>query len=133
MDKTMALTADYMNTRKQFGVAIASFQALRHRMADMKMQQELGRSMSYYASLKLNAPPEERRMAMARAKYQLGVTMRFVGQNAVQLHGGIAVTDEYIASHYFKKLTQLELSFGDSLHHVGQVSARMKETAGVFG
>ena len=71
-------------------------------------------------------------MAMARAKYQLGVAMRFVGQNAVQLHGGIAVTDEYIASHYFKKLTQLELSFGDSLHHLGQVSARMKETAGVF-
>jgi alkylation response protein AidB-like acyl-CoA dehydrogenase len=132
MDKTMALTADYMNTRKQFGVAIASFQALRHRMADMKMQQELGRSMSYYASLKLNAPTEERRTAMARAKYQLGVAMRFVGQNAVQLHGGIAVTDEYIGSHYFKKLTQLELSFGDSLHHLGQVSARMKETAGVF-
>ncbi|MEY2617724.1 MAG: hypothetical protein RL522_726 [Pseudomonadota bacterium] len=132
MDKAMQLTADYMNTRKQFGVPIASFQALRHRMADMKMQQELGRSMSYYASLKLNAPIEERRMAMARAKYQLGVAMRFVGQNAVQLHGGIAVTDEYIGSHYFKKLTQLELSFGDSLHHLGEVSARMKETAGVF-
>ncbi len=132
MDKTMQLTADYMNTRKQFGVPIASFQALRHRMADMKMQQELGRSMSYYASLKLNALPEERRMAMARAKYQLGVAMRFVGQNAVQLHGGIAVTDEYIGSHYFKKLTQLELSFGDSLHHLGEVSARMKDSAGVF-
>ena len=132
MDKAMQLTADYLNTRKQFGVPIASFQALRHRMADMKMQQELGRSMSYYASLKLNAPTEERRMAMARAKYQLGVAMRFVGQNAVQLHGGIAVTDEYIGSHYFKKLTQLELSFGDSLHHLGEVSARMKETAGVF-
>ncbi|MFY8103257.1 MAG: acyl-CoA dehydrogenase family protein [Ramlibacter sp.] len=132
MDKTMELTASYLNTRKQFGVPIASFQALRHRMADMKMQQELGRSMSYYASLKLNAPPEERRMALARAKYQVGVAMRFVGQNAVQLHGGIAVTDEYIVSHYFKKLTQLELSFGDSLHHLGEVSARMKETAGVF-
>ncbi|MEY4712425.1 MAG: hypothetical protein RIS88_1875 [Pseudomonadota bacterium] len=132
MDKTMQLTADYMNTRKQFGVPIASFQALRHRMADMKMQQELGRSMSYYASLKLNAPADERRLAMARAKYQLGVAMRFVGQNAVQLHGGIAVTDEYIGSHYFKKLTQLELSFGDSLHHLGEVSVRMKDSAGVF-
>lgn len=132
MDRTLALTLEYLNTRKQFGVPIASFQALRHRMADMKMQQELGRSMSYYASLKLNAAPEERRMAMARAKYQLGVAMRFVGQNAVQLHGGIAVTDEYIGSHYFKKLTQLELTFGDSLHHLGQVSAGMKETAGVF-
>jgi alkylation response protein AidB-like acyl-CoA dehydrogenase len=132
MDKTLAITAEYMNTRKQFGVAISSFQALRHRAADMKMQLELARSMSYYASLKLNAPAAERRAALARAKYQLGQSMRFVGQQAVQLHGGIGVTDEYIVSHYFKKLTQMEMTFGDSLHHLGEVSARMKETAGVF-
>ncbi len=132
MDKTLAITVDYMNTRKQFGVAIASFQALRHRVADMKMQLELGRSMSYYASLKLNAPADERRRAMARAKVQLGQSMRYVGQQAVQLHGGIAVTDEYIVSHYFKKLTQMEMVFGDTLHHLGEVSARMQDTAGVF-
>jgi alkylation response protein AidB-like acyl-CoA dehydrogenase len=132
IDRTMLLTAEYLNTRKQFGVTLATFQALRHRMADMKMQQELARSMSYYASLKLNAPAEERRRAMARAKYQLGVAMRFVGQNSVQLHGGIGVTDEYVGSHYFKKLTQLELEFGDTLHHLGEVSARMQDTAGVF-
>ena len=111
---------------------IASFQALRHRVADMKMQLELARSMSYYASLKLGAPAEERRAAMARAKVQLGQSMRFVGQQAVQLHGGIGVTDEYIVSHYFKKLTQLEVTFGDTLHHLGEVSARMQDTAGVF-
>jgi alkylation response protein AidB-like acyl-CoA dehydrogenase len=132
LDKTMEVTAEYMNTRKQFGVPLATFQALRHRMSDMKMQLELARSMSYYASLKLNAPPEERRRAMARAKYQLGVSMRFVGQNSVQLHGGIGVTDEYIGSHYFKTLTQLELTFGDTLHQLGEVSARMQDTAGVF-
>jgi hypothetical protein len=132
MDRTMDVTVEYMNTRKQFGVAIATFQALRHRVADMKMQLELARSMSYYASLKLNAPTEERRRAMARAKYQLGVSMRFIGQNAVQLHGGIGVTDEYIVSHYFKKLTQLELTFGDTLHHLGEVADRMQDTAGVF-
>jgi alkylation response protein AidB-like acyl-CoA dehydrogenase len=132
MDKTLAITAEYLNTRKQFGVAISSFQALRHRAADMKMQLELARSMSYYASLKLNAPAAERRAAMARAKYQLGQSMRFVGQQAVQLHGGIGVTDEYIVSHYFKKLTQMEMTFGDSLHHLGEVSARMRDTAGVF-
>ena len=132
MDKALAITADYMNTRKQFGVAISSFQALRHRIADMKMQLELARSMSYYASLKLNAPADERRRALARAKYQLGVSMRFVGQQAIQLHGGIGVTDEYIVSHYFKKLTQLEMSFGDTLHHLGEVSERMQDTAGVF-
>ena len=132
MDKTLAITAEYLNTRKQFGVAISSFQALRHRVADMKMQLELARSMSYYASLKLNAPADERRRAMARAKYQLGVSMRFIGQASVQLHGGIGVTDEYIASHYFRKLTQLELTFGDTLHQLGEVSERMQDTAGVF-
>ena len=132
MDKTLAITVEYLNTRKQFGVLISSFQALRHRVADMKMQIELARSMSYYASLKLNAPAAERSAAMARAKYQLGVSMRQVGQEAVQLHGGIGVTDEYIVSHYFKKLTQLEMTFGDTLHHLGEVSSRMQETAGVF-
>jgi len=132
MDQTLAVTADYLNTRKQFGVPIASFQALRHRMADMKMQLELARSMSYYASLKLNAPTDERRQALARAKVQLGQSMRFVGQQAVQLHGGIGVTDEYIVSHYFKTLTQLEMTWGDTLHHLGEVSARMQDTAGVF-
>jgi alkylation response protein AidB-like acyl-CoA dehydrogenase len=132
MDKTMAITADYMNTRKQFNAVLSSFQALRHRMADMKMQLELARSMSYYAALKLNASAAERRSAMARAKYQLGNAMRFVGQQAVQLHGGIGVTDEYIVSHYFKHLTQLEMTFGDTLHHLGEVSSRMQDTAGVF-
>ena len=132
MDKTLAVTVEYMNTRKQFGVAISSFQALRHRVADMKMQLELGRSMSYYASLKLNAPAAERSKAMSRAKYQLGASMRFVGQQAVQLHGGIGVTDEYIVSHYFKKLTQLEMAFGDTLYHLAGISADMQATASVF-
>jgi len=132
MESTLAITVDYMNTRKQFGVNIASFQALRHRVADMKMQLELGRSMSYYASLKLNAPAEERSLAVSRAKYQMGCSTRYVGQQAVQLHGGIGVTDEYIVSHCFKRLTQMELSFGDSLHHLGAVSSQMQETAGVF-
>ncbi len=132
MDRTLSITTEYMHTRKQFGVAISTFQALRHRAADVKMQLELARSMSYYASLKLNAPAPERRAAMARAKYQLGVSMRFVGQQCVQLHGGIGVTDEYIVSHYFKRLTQMEMSFGDTLHHLGEVSSRMQDTAGVF-
>jgi alkylation response protein AidB-like acyl-CoA dehydrogenase len=132
MDKTVAITVDYMNTRKQFNAVLSSFQALRHRMADVKMQLELARSMSYYAALKLNAPAAERRVAMARAKYQLGNSMRYVSQQALQLHGGIGVTDEYIVSHYFKHLTQLEMTFGDTLHHLGEVSSRMQDTAGVF-
>lgn len=132
MDKAFALTAEYLNTRKQFGVLIGSFQALRHRLADMKMQLELARSMSYYATLKLGAPADERRLALARAKVQLGQSMRFVGQQAVQLHGGIGVTDEYIVSHYFKRLTQMEMTLGDTLHHLGVLSEGMQETAGVF-
>jgi alkylation response protein AidB-like acyl-CoA dehydrogenase len=132
MDKLVAITVDYMNTRKQFGATLASFQALRHRMADVKMQQELGRSMSYYASLKLNEPAPQRRRAVAQARVQLGQSMRSVGQQCIQLHGGIGCTDEYIASHYFKRLTMLEMSLGDSLHHLGEVSARMQDTAGVF-
>jgi alkylation response protein AidB-like acyl-CoA dehydrogenase len=132
MDRLVAITVDYMNTRKQFGVTISSFQALRHRMADVKMQLELARSMSYFASLKLAEPAPQRRRAVSQARVQLGQSMRFVGQQCVQLHGGIGVTDEYIASHYFKRLSMLELGFGDTLHHLGEVSSRMQDTAGVF-
>jgi alkylation response protein AidB-like acyl-CoA dehydrogenase len=132
MERLVAITVEYMNTRKQFGVPIASFQALRHRIADVKMQLELGRSMSYYASLKLGEPAPQRRRALSQAKVQLGHSMRFVGQQCIQLHGGIGVTDEYVASHYFKRLTVLEMAWGDTMHHLGEVSARMQDTAGVF-
>ena len=132
MDKLVAITVEYMNVRKQFGVAIATFQALRHRMADVKMQLELARSMSFFATLKLNEAAPARRRALAQAKLQLGQSMRFVGQQCIQLHGGIGVTDEYIASHYFKRLTVMEMSYGDTMHQLGEVSARMQNSAGVF-
>jgi alkylation response protein AidB-like acyl-CoA dehydrogenase len=132
MDRLVALTVEYMNTRKQFGTTLATFQALRHRIADVKMQLELGRSMSYYASLKLGEAAPQRRRALSQAKVQLGTSMRFVGQQCVQLHGGIGVTDEYVGSHYFKRLTMLEMTFGDTMHHLGEVSARMTDSSGVF-
>jgi hypothetical protein len=132
MERFTALTADYLNTRKQFGVPLSSFQALRHRMADVKMQLELGRSMSYFASLKLGEPAGPRRRALSQAKVQLGQSMRQVGQQCVQLHGGIGVTDEYVGSHYFKRLTMLEFSYGDTAHHLGEVASRLQDTAGVF-
>ncbi|MEO7854839.1 MAG: acyl-CoA dehydrogenase family protein [Rubrivivax sp.] len=132
MDRMLAITIDYMHQRKQFGVPIANFQSLRHRVADVKMQLELARSMSYFASLKLGEAPAQRRRALSQAKVQLGASARFVGQQCTQLHGGIGVTDEYVSAHYFKRLTVLELSFGDSLHHLGEVSARMQDNAGVF-
>lgn len=132
MEKLVSATVEYMNTRKQFGVPIATFQALRHRIADVKMQLELARSMSYYASLKLNDPPAVRHRAIAQAKVQLGNSMRYVGQQCIQLHGGIGVTDEYLAGHYFKRLTVIEMTYGDTMHHLGVVSAGMQDTAGVF-
>jgi alkylation response protein AidB-like acyl-CoA dehydrogenase len=132
MDKLVALTVEYMNTRKQFGTTLASFQALRHRIADVKMQLELARSMSYYATLRLGDPEPRCRQAIAQAKVQIGQSARFVGQQCIQLHGGIGVTDEYIGSHYFKRLTMIEMQFGDTLHHLGEVSARMGETAGAL-
>lgn len=132
MDRMVALTVDYMNTRKQFGVTLSTFQALKHRIADVKMQQELGRSMSYYASLKLGEPAPQRRRALSQAKVQLGQSMRHVGQQCTQIHGGIGVTDEYVSSHYFKRLTVLEMAYGDTMHHLGEVSDRMQDSAGVF-
>ena len=132
MDKLVAATVEYMNTRKQFGVPIASFQALRHRIADVKMQLELARSMAFFATLKLDEEASARRRAMAQAKLQLGQSMRFVGQQCIQLHGGIGVTDEYVAGHYFKRLTVMEMTFGDTMHQIGEISARMQDTAGVF-
>lgn len=132
MDRMVALTVDYMNTRKQFGVTLSTFQALKHRIADVKMQQELGRSMSYYASLKLGESGPQRRRALSQAKVQLGQSMRHVGQQCTQIHGGIGVTDEYVSSHYFKRLTVLEMAYGDTMHHLGEVSSRMQDSAGVF-
>jgi len=132
MDRYVALTVEYMNTRKQFGTTLSTFQALRHRIADVKMQLELGRSMSYFASLKLGESAPARRRALSQAKVQLGNSMRYVGQQCTQLHGGIGVTDEYVGSHYFKRLTMLEVTFGDTMHHLGEVSARMTDSTGVF-
>lgn len=132
MDRMLAITLDYLNTRKQFGVVLSSFQVLRHRAADCKMALELGRSMSYYATLKLGEPAAQRRRAISQAKVQLGQSVRFVGQACTQMHGGIGVTDEYVSSHYFKRLTMVEMAFGDTNHHLGEVSARIQDTAGVF-
>lgn len=123
MEQLFAVTVDYLNTRKQFGVPIGTFQALRHRVADMKMQLELGRSMSYFATLKLGDDPAQRRRAVSQAKVQLGQSMRYVGQQAIQLHGGIAMTMEYAAGHYFKRLTAIDTMFGDAEHHLNALAA----------
>ena len=117
MDVAHEMTIDYMKTRKQFDRPIGSFQALQHRAADMLVALEQARSMAFFAAL---AAGEEdaglRRRQMASVKVQIGRSIRFVGQNTIQLHGGIAMTMEYAAGHYFKRLTVNEATFGDADH-----------------
>jgi pimeloyl-CoA dehydrogenase small subunit len=111
-------TVNYLKTRKQFGVPIGSFQALQHRAVDMYLHAEQARSMAYLAAAKLDAGVAERRRAVSAAKVLVSQSARFVGQQAVQLHGGIGVTDELAVSHYFKRLTMITMLFGDVDHHL---------------
>jgi alkylation response protein AidB-like acyl-CoA dehydrogenase len=112
-------TLEYTKTRKQFGVPIAKFQALQHRMADMLMHVEQARSMSYLAAVRCtDRGASARSRALSAAKVLVGQACRFVGQQAVQLHGGMGMTDELMVSHHFKRLAVIELSLGDTEHHL---------------
>jgi pimeloyl-CoA dehydrogenase small subunit len=117
------MTVDYLKTRKQFGVPIGSFQVLQHRSVDMFTALEQARSMALFGTMMAAEPDAtERRKAMSAVKVQIGKSARLVGQEAVQLHGGIAMTMEYKAGHYFKRLTIIEKLFGDTEHHLRQVA-----------
>jgi pimeloyl-CoA dehydrogenase small subunit len=123
MDTLIKATLEYLKTRRQFGVPIGRFQALQHRMADMLMASEQARSMMYLASVKVDSPDAaERRRAVSAAKAYIGQAARYVGQQSVQLHGGMGMTDELNISHYFKRLTMLNATFGDVDHHLGTFS-----------
>ena len=111
-------TLDYTKQRKQFGAPIASFQVLQHRMVDMFIQVEQAVSMTYMAHIKLGEAPAERAKAAAAAKVQIGRACKFVGQNAIQLHGGMGMTDEMAIGHYFKRATMIEGLFGSVDHHL---------------
>ncbi len=118
-----SLTMDYAKTRKQFGRAIAEFQVLQHRMVDMFMALEESVSMALLATLKLDAPAIERAKAVAAAKVRIGKAARFIGENAVQIHGGMGVTDEMRVSHYFKRATMIDAQFGNADHHLKRYMA----------
>jgi hypothetical protein len=119
LQATLDATTEYTRTRKQFGVPIARFQALQHRMADMLMHVEQARSMSYLSAMHAaSGDVRERRRIVSAAKVTVGQACRYVGQQAVQLHGGMGVTDELMVSHCFKRLMAIELSLGDTEHHL---------------
>jgi len=122
MEAIFEATLEYLKTRQQFGAPIGKFQALQHRMADMYIHLEQARSMALMAAVKLGSSDaegvNERRRVVSAAKYRINQAARFVGQQAVQLHGGMGVTDELPAAHYFKRLATIELTLGDSDHHL---------------
>jgi alkylation response protein AidB-like acyl-CoA dehydrogenase len=119
-------TLQYLKTRQQFGVTIGSFQALQHRMADMVVATEQAASMALLAAAKAESrDATERAHAVSAAKAYVGQQARFVGQQAVQLHGGMGITDELMVSHLFKRLTLIESSFGDTDHHLERVSVAL--------
>lgn len=124
------ITLDYARTRKQFGVPIASFQVLQHRMVDMFMAYEQSVSMTYMVALKVGDPsPVERAKAASAAKVQIGKAGRFIGQSAVQIHGGIGMTEEYRVGHYFKRATMIDSQFGNVDYHLRRFAALSNRAA----
>lgn len=125
MDALFSATLDYVKSRQQFGVAIGSFQAVQHRMADMYIHLEQARSMAMLAAARMaGSDVAERRRVVSAAKVRVGQASRFIGQQAVQLHGGMGMTDELPASHYCKRLAMIERTLGDVDHHLQRFIAQ---------
>ena len=123
MDESLKSTVEYLKTRKQFGVPIGSFQTLQHRAADMFVALEQARSMAMFAAMAGDFDDaKERATAVAAAKVQIGKSGKFVGQQSIQLHGGIGMTMEAKIGHYFKRLTMIENTFGDTDYHLRRVT-----------
>jgi alkylation response protein AidB-like acyl-CoA dehydrogenase len=124
-------TVEYLKTRKQFGVPIGTFQALQHRAVDMLIQVELARSITFYGTMALaqDGPPNERMRALSATKTQIARSGRIVGESAIQLHGGIGMSEEYVIGHYFKRISMIELELGDVDFHLQRYVA-LGKTAG---
>ena len=123
MTEAMEITSEYLKTRKQFGVTIGSFQALQHRASDMVVALEQARSMMFYATMMAGLEDRvERAKAISAAKAQIGRSGKYVGQQATQLHGGIAMTFEYKLGHLFKRITMIDMSYGDSDAHLKRLA-----------
>jgi alkylation response protein AidB-like acyl-CoA dehydrogenase len=131
MRTALHMTTAYLQTREQFGVKIGSFQALQHRAVDMFVECELLKSAAILAALKADAEPWERQRAVSIAKVQLAMSGRFVTQQAIQLHGGIGITDEHDIGLFFKRMLALHASFGDEEHHLARYASLPSFTDGI--
>jgi len=118
MEVLYKTTVEYSKTREQFGTAIGKFQVLQHRMVDMFMEYEQCKSLLYMATMKHEEGAEDSKKAISGLKYQVGKAGKFIGQQAVQLHGGMGVTDELNVGHYFKRLTTVGTIFGNTDYHL---------------
>lgn len=123
METMQAMTLDYLKTRVQFGKPIGDNQALQHRAAEMLVAMEQGRSMAMLATMSLEEEDAaERARAISMAKVGVGQAGRFVSQNAVQLHGGIGMTEEYAVGHFFRRVMVIEHLFGDTAAHLDRLA-----------
>jgi alkylation response protein AidB-like acyl-CoA dehydrogenase len=129
MDRALWTTRDYLQTRQQFGVAIGTFQALQHRMADMLIELEMARSQVYRALAFLDSAPDVRDKAVSSLKVQIGRSVKFIGAQAVQLHGGMGMTEEYSIGHYFRRLFMIESTFGTSGVHLERMGMLDRKAA----
>ncbi|MDB6156729.1 MAG: pimeloyl-CoA dehydrogenase small subunit [Gammaproteobacteria bacterium] len=124
MTRAHELTVEYLKVRKQFGAPIGSFQALQHRAVDMLVMIEQARSLSMYATMMAEeADAKTRAQAISAAKSYVGRAGKLVGEQAIQLHGGIGVTEECAVGHYYRRLTMIDILLGDSAHHLAVVAA----------
>jgi alkylation response protein AidB-like acyl-CoA dehydrogenase len=123
MEVLYKTTVEYTKTREQFGTAIGKFQVLQHRMVDMFMEYEQCKSLLYMATMKHEEKAEDSKKAISGLKYQVGKAGKFIGQQAVQLHGGMGVTDELNVGHYFKRLTTVGTIFGNTDYHLKKYSS----------
>jgi pimeloyl-CoA dehydrogenase small subunit len=127
METMQAMTLEYLKTRQQFGRPIGQNQVLQHRATEMLMEVERGRSMAMLATMMVEEPDSaERAHNIAMAKVGVGQASKFVSQNAIQLHGGIGMTEEYAVGHYFRRCMVIEHTFGDTAHHLSRLAEQVR-------
>ncbi len=134
LEAVLQASCDYARTRQQFGVPLASFQVIAHRLVDMYTQGQLARSMAALAAQCLidETPAAQRRLRLSAAKAQVSAACQFVGEQAIQIHGGIGMTDELALSHQVRRLLAIDLRLGDRFHHLGVLSAAVMAGASLY-